>query len=479
MAAHWRRTDLDDLEEWGLAGRRFGTLITWFLVGGDIYTAYTVIAVPGALYGAGALGFFAIPYCILLYPYMMLVLPRLWTACHRHGYITLADYVRGRYGSRWLAVATALTGILATMPYIALQLVGMREVIAALGIRGEWPLGAAFLILAAYTYTSGLRAPAVIAIVKDAMLYIVVLAAILLLPARLGGYGHIFAAAGAALAQQTPPASVLLKPAQYTGYASLALGSALALVLYPHTVTGVLSSSSGRVLRRNAALLPAYNLLLGLIALLGFMALAAGIHTANSSSAVPLLFLRIFPEWFTGFCLAAIGIGALVPAAIMSIATANLFTRNLYGEFAGRTLTPLEESRNAKLVSVFIKFGALIFVLTLRSHYAIELQLLGGVWIMQLFPTVICGLFTRWFRGRALLWGWAAGLASGTAMMLSLGLKSSIYSLHVGGRAYGVYAALPALALNLAVAAVFSAVERTTSSAQERAHDEERFHAHC
>ncbi len=141
LAARWRAADLNSLEEWGLAGRKFGTLITWFLIGGDFYTAYTVIAVPAALYGVGAYGFFAIPYCILLYPYMMLVLPKLWAICHRNGYVTLADFVRGRYGSRALSIAIALTGILATMPYIALQLVGMREVIAALGVHGEWPLG--------------------------------------------------------------------------------------------------------------------------------------------------------------------------------------------------------------------------------------------------------------------------------------------------------------------------------------------------
>ena len=339
LAARWRAADLNSLEEWGLAGRKFGTLITWFLIGGDFYTAYTVIAVPAALYGVGAYGFFAIPYCILLYPYMMLVLPKLWGICHRNGYVTLADFVLGRYGSRSLSIAIALTGILATMPYIALQLVGMREVIAALGISGEWPLVAAFLILAAYTYTSGLRAPAAIAIVKDMMLYIMVLAAIIVIPAKLGGYGHIFSSAGAALKQHTPPGSLILPPSQYLSYSTLAFGSALAVVLYPHTITGVLSSASGRVIRRNAALLPAYNLLLALIALLGFMALAAGIHTANTSSVVPLLFVKMFPDWFAGFCLAAIGIGALVPAAIMSIASANLFTRNLLGEVLHRKMT--------------------------------------------------------------------------------------------------------------------------------------------
>jgi solute:Na+ symporter, SSS family len=460
-AARWRRADLASLDEWGLGGRKFGALITWFLLGGDLYTAYTVIAVPAALFGAGALGFFAIPYCIMIYPIMMLVLPPLWRICRNHGYVTLADYVRGRYQSRWLSVAVAVTGVLATMPYIALQLIGMREVIAALGLHGEWPLVAAFIILAAYTYSSGLRAPALIAIVKDLMLYVMVAAAVVMIPARLGGYAHVFAVAASTLGRHSPPGSIILRPGQYLSYSSLALGSAMALMLYPHTITGTLSAASDRVIRRNAALMPAYNLLLGFIALLGYVAIAAGVHTANSSSAVPLLLTTMFPPWFAGFCLAAIGIGALVPAAIMSIATANLFTRNLYGElfhrsFSSTAMTGGQEATMAKLISLAIKLGALAFVLLVRSQYAIELQLLGGVWILQLLPSVVGGLFVRFLHGSALLWGWFAGMAAGTALVGSLGLRSSTYPFHFAGHVYGVYSALPALAINLVVAGLGS-----------------------
>ncbi len=461
-AARWRRPadGIASLEEWGLAGRSFGTLITWFLIGGDLYTAYTVIAVPAALYGNGALGFFALPYAIIAYPYMMVVMPRLWRVCHRHGYVTLADFVGGRYSFPPLTLAIAVTGILSLMPYIALQLVGMRVVIQAMGVQGEWPLAAAFIILAAYTYSSGLRAPAVIAIVKDLMLYIMVIAAVVVLPLKLGGYAHIFTLANQALATHSPASTVALRPAQFLPYSTLAFGSAIALMLYPHTATAVMSARSANTVRRNAALLPAYSLLLGFIALLGYMALAAGIHTRESSLAVPLLFLQQFPEWFAGFCLSAIAIGALVPAAIMSIAASNLFTRNLYGSFRRSPLTPAEESRVAKLVSLVVKFGALLFVLRLPAPYAIEMQLLGGLWIAQLFPSVVCGVFTRWFHPWALLAGWAAGMGAGSAMALSLGLKSSVYPLHLFGGTYAMYAAVPALLLNLAVALVLTPPSR-------------------
>src|SRR5499425_2953650 len=159
VAARWRRGDLDQLHEWGLAGRRFGTWVTWFLVGGDLYTAYTFVAVPALAFGQGAVAFFAVPYTIVVYPLLFLVFPRLWHVCHKHGYITAGDFVRGRYGNRWLALAITITGIVATMPYIALQLVGLQVVIGGLGVTGEGfsgdiPLIIAFVILAAFTYSS-------------------------------------------------------------------------------------------------------------------------------------------------------------------------------------------------------------------------------------------------------------------------------------------------------------------------------------
>src|SRR3954454_6100887 len=205
VAARWRRASLDHLDEWGLGGRSFGGWVTWFLVGGDLYTAYTFVAVPALVFGVGALGFFAVPYTIVVYPMVFLAAPRLWSVAHRHGYVTPADFVRGRHGSATLALAIAITGIVATMPYIALQLVGIEAVLKAMGISGEWPIVIAFAILAAYTYQSGLRAPALIAFVKDTLIYLVVLVAVIYIPIKLGGFDDIFAAADKKFAGTEPP----------------------------------------------------------------------------------------------------------------------------------------------------------------------------------------------------------------------------------------------------------------------------------
>ncbi len=460
VAARWRRGDLNRLDEWGLAGRRFGTLVTWFLLGGDFYTAYTVIAVPALVYGVGALGFFALPYTVIVYPIVFVLMPRLWSVCRQHGYVTPADFVRGRYGSDPLALAVAITGILALMPYIALQLVGMQVVISTMGIVGtglaeHLPIIIAFVILAAYTYTSGLRAPALIAVVKDSMIYIMVLVTVIAIPVKLGGFHQVFAAAAHGLPRG---GALILPPGQFLPYASLALGSALAAFMYPHTITGVLSSSSGHVIRRNAALLPAYTFLLGLIALLGYMTIAAGVHPPVPSLAVPWLLVRLFPSWFVGFAFAAIAIGALVPAAIMSIAAANLFTRNIYRAFLRPHCSPRDEARVAKNVSLVVKLGALVFVLFLPTQYAINLQLLGGIWILQTFPAIAFGLYGRWFHHVGLLLGWVAGMVSGTAMAASTGFTSAVYPLHIGHVTVAAYAALDAFVLNVILAVVATLV---------------------
>ncbi|WP_343715474.1 sodium:solute symporter [Inquilinus sp.] len=457
MAARWKRGEtLAHIDEWGLGGRKFGTWVTWFLVGGDFYTAYTVIAVPAAVYAAGAYGFFALPYTIIVYPFVFLVMPKLWKRAKDHGYVTAGDVVFGQYGSRGLELAVAITGVLAVMPYIALQLVGMAAVIKALGLTGELPLAIAFIILALYTYSAGLRAPALIAFVKDIMIYIAVLAAVALIPWELGGYGAVFQAADQAF-QAKGAGGLLLGGNQMVAYATLALGSALAAFMYPHTLTGIFASASANTIRKNAALLPAYTLLLGLLALLGYMGHAAHLNVASPNDVVPALFQTLFPSWFAGFAFAAIAIGALVPAAVMSIGAANLFTRNFWKAYVDPGVSHAGEAQVAKVTSLVVKVGALLVIVLLPTQFALDLQLLGGVWILQTLPAVVFGLYVGWFRAPALLAGWAVGFFGGSWIVWTDGLKP-LHAVSFGGGSVTVYAGLLALAANIVVAVLVNLV---------------------
>ncbi|GLY97662.1 monocarboxylate uptake permease MctP [Actinoplanes sp. NBRC 103695] len=490
VAARWRAPkDMAHLDEWGLGGRSFGGWITWFLVGGDLYTAYTFVAVPALIFGAGAAGFFAVPYTIVIYPLFFLILIRLWSVSHRHGFVTPADFVRRRFDSPTLALLVAITGIVATMPYIALQLIGIEAVLKTMGMTGDSvlarhaPIIIAFAILAAYTYQSGLRAPALIAFVKDTLIYIVIIVAVIYLPYKLGGWGSIFDDAQAKFdASPAPGDGLTLNANNQLQYITLALGSALALFLYPHSITGVLASKNRSVIKRNMSALPAYSFLLGLLALLGYAAISAGVKplpgakegTLDSNTVVPLLFDTQFPAWFAGIAFAAIGIGALVPAAIMSIAAANLFTRNIYKEYFRKDATHAQEASVAKVVSLLVKVGAVAFIIFLDPQFSIDLQLIGGVIILQTAPAVALGLFTRWLHRGGLIAGWVAGMGLGFWMLYNIPNLATKRE-HFGGSAFPlsdfgfdtkrtIYVGFVAVAVNLLVAVIATLILRAAKT---------------
>jgi SSS family solute:Na+ symporter len=484
LAARWRRPPvMAQLNEWGLAGRGFGTFITWFLLGGDLYTAYTFIAVPALVFGSGSIGFFAVSYTIMAYPIAFIFLPRLWSICRVHNYVTPGDFIRGRYGSRGLALAMAFTGILALMPYIALQLVGIQSVLTVMGVGAsstntylkDLPLFVAFLVLAIFTYVSGLRAPAAIAFIKDTLIYVFVLVAVFYIPTRLGGWGHIFGVTQTHFAAINPvtkaPNGTIIPTTKSVGstqfdFAALALGSAMALFVYPHIITGTLAAKRRSIIKRNMSLLPMYSVLLGLIALFGYMAVADPVTAANvkkagnSQLAVPYLFQHMFPSWFTGIAFAGIIIGALVPAAIMAIAAANLFTRNIFKEFFKPDASPALETRMSQWASLVVKFGALVFAVELPHTFSINLQLLGGVWILQIFPMLVAGLYTRWFHRWALLTGWFAGMIYGTLAAYNVKNATASHWAASSDIVFGhtIYIGITAIIINVVIAVVLTLI---------------------
>jgi Na+/pantothenate symporter len=308
-AVRWNsRGPLDRLDEWALGGRRFGFWVSFFLNSGEIFTASTFIALPALMFGVGAVGFYLLPFTIFAYSLAFLPLVRLWSVSRANGYVTPADYVTGRYGSTTLGLLVALTAIIATVPYIAVQLAGLEAVLRTIGLNrggyiGHAPLFVAFVILAAYTYRSGLRAPALIAFVKAMLIYPVIIAAVIILPLNLGGWDSIFNAAHTKFTHPPTGNDILLGADNQLQYITLALGSALAMFLYPHTLTGVFAARDSQVIKRNLVALPAYSLVLGMFGLLGYAAIAA--HTEplvnaatnkpDSNTLVPMLFQGQFP----------------------------------------------------------------------------------------------------------------------------------------------------------------------------------------
>lgn len=455
---YWRRGDLNHVHEWSLAGRKLGTTLVFFLIGADLYTAYSFVAIPSGVFAKGTLYFFGIPYAMLTFGVALVTAPRLWSLSREKGYVTASDFVKDHFGSKILSIMIAVTGIVAQLPYMALQIVGMQAVLTVMfagsvnaTIVGEISLLVAFIILAAFTYTSGLRGATLTAVFKDILTWITVIAVIVIVPISIGGFGHAF--------NDVKPNYVTLPKSLVPAYGTLILGSALALYLYPHAINGVLSAESAQKLRKSTALLPLYGVGLSILALMGILVYAVPQamsflsefpESSRGILVVPSLILSTMPGWFAGIALLGIFVGGLVPAAIMAMAQANLLTRNIIKEFKPN-LTDSSEIRITKASSTVFKFVALAFVFVVPATYAVSLQLLGGVLIAQILPAVFCGLYVKALRKTPLIIGLLVGIGTGIYMTESANnfgaLTTSLFNTPFGT----LYIAVIALALNLAI----------------------------
>jgi solute:Na+ symporter, SSS family len=451
-----------DLEDWALADRKQGGGLIWCLLGGTIFTAYTFTAIPGAIFSSGGIGFYALPYTVIICALAFVLLPKLASTARAHGHVTVADFVRERYGSPLLALAVALTGIFATMPYIALQLLGLRAVLSVLGLHadgvaGDAALTAVFAVLVVSTYRFGLRAPTLVSVVKAALVVGSTLAIGAFAFGRLGSPAQLFERADAALMARDGVSTLVPDPSLAPAYVSLALGSALALFAFPHVLLVAFSARNGTVLRRSSVTLLGWTAMLGLFALFGIAALASGVRPppGRSELAIPLLVLEIAPGWAAGLLLGALIVAALVPAAVMSIGAATLFARNVYLEFVNPRATAAQVTRMARLMSLVVKIGALVFALALHDQAAINLHLLGAVWVLQILPMIVLGLLHRTPHRISLLAGWLLGMVTGTALVNASGF-SSLVRIHVGPIDTQVYAGVVGLAVNLGVIALTS-----------------------
>ena len=466
---YWRRGDLNHVHEWSLAGRKLGTILVFFLIGADLYTAYSFVAIPSGVFAKGSLYFFAIPYVMLTFGIALVAVPRLWTLSRDKGYITASDFVKDRFSSPTLAIMIAITGIVAELPYIALQIVGMQAVLTVMFAGSvnaqtveEISLLIAFVILAAFTFTSGLRGAALTAVFKDILIWITVIAVIVIVPISIGGFGNAF--------KEIKPNYVTLPSSLVPAYGTLILGSALALYLYPHAINGVLSAESAQKLRKSTALLPLYGVGLAILALMGILVYAvpqamsflSGFpESSRGILVVPSLILSTMPGWFSGVALLGIFVGGLVPAAIMAMAQANLLTRNIIKEFKP-DLPENSEIRITKISSTIFKFVALAFVFVVPATYAISLQLLGGVLIAQILPAVFCGLYIKTLRKTPLIIGLLVGIGAGVYMTESANnfgaLTTSLFNTPFGT----LYIAVIALAINLAISFGGSCISNKT-----------------
>jgi len=483
-ATRWRRpsTGLHRLEEWGIGGRAFGNWVTWFLIGGAAYSAYTFVALPAFAWGNGAMAFYAVPYALLATPLVYFVSTRYWSVAHAHGFVTMAEFARARFGSRPLALVVAIVSIAATLPYLAVQLVALEAVFRVIGVEGEWPLLAALAMISIPTFRGGLRAPALLSIAKDVLLVWLLLSAVLVV-AMSGGWGQVFDAANLRFSRDPNPASgILLSDSDQWTYLTLTVASTLSLFAYPHMITAILAAKDRATIKRNAAALPIYCLVLGLMALLGYFAVARNVFPVDADPAAgnfgsdyntiaPMIFHERFPAWSAGIAYATIAVAALIPAAIMSIGAANLFTRAIYLEYFRPRASAREETAVSRWSSLLVKFLAAGVVVMLTPTFSLDLQTIAGVLILQILPTVLFGMLTGWFHRWALMIGMLGGLGWSLYLLYETPkvIGGQVVGEHFGGSTMPlsrlgldsdvtVYIGFVTLLANLVVVVVLSAI---------------------
>ncbi|MCL6597547.1 MAG: sodium:solute symporter [Alicyclobacillus macrosporangiidus] len=432
------------VEEWSVGGRRLGSLFVWFLVGADVYTAYTFLGLTSSAYSGGSIAFFATPYVVLAYPMAYFFLPKLWRVAKEHGYMTLADYVGGRFDSKLLSFLVAITGVLMLIPYIDLQLSGILDTLQVAGaglVNVKLIVIVSFLLVALYTFFSGLKAPTYTAIIKDILVWVVMLFLVISLPIlHFGGWGQMLQA----VATQHPKMLVLPTsgPKGILWFSTAALISAMALFMWPHTATGTFSSKSADILKKNAIVLPLYNIVLMLVTFLGILAFMAVPQGTNPRLAFLTLIHDSYGGFTQGLAYATIALASLVPCSIMAIGASNLFANNIYRDL----IRPDASPKRLTLVTrsmVFVVIGlALLFGLAFPTAL-VSLQLMGVSGIVQTFPAVVLSLYFRNLPKEAVTGGLLAGLAT-------------VFYLYATHNAHGVYEGFWGLLVNLVAVMVLT-----------------------
>ena len=391
LAKRFESSKIESLAEWSFAGKRFGALIVWFLLGGDIYTAYTLLAVPGLVYNSGVFAFFAISYVIMEYPILFLTIPRLWNVSKKYNFITAGDYVEKVFDSKFLAAVVALVGIFAELPYIGLQIFGMKYMLSICGLKPDIAIAVSLAIVITFTIFSGIRAAAVTSFIKDFFIWAMVLFLVIFIPIHyFGGIGEMFL-----WINKTYPSKSLIAPQSMITFATLAFGSAGALFLYPHSINGAYTAKSANTIRKNAVFMPLYNIMLISITILGFAALYIVPGIKNSNMAVPMMLYKTFGPYVTAIFGGVIILGSMVPASIMALSSANLFTKNIYQNLINPNISDGLQRIISKIAVAFIIVFSLCLSMIINPLLIIKLQLIGGIIILQLFPLIYLPLFTN------------------------------------------------------------------------------------
>ena len=436
-----------NLENWTVGGRKFGAIIIWLLMAGEIYTTFTFLGASGWAYSKGAPAFYILVYGALAYTLSFFILPVLWRIGKKYGLHTQPDFFIKRYDSRALGVFVALVGVFSIIPYLQLQLAGLGlivEVSSNGAISPKVAIVVSFVLTCLFVYTSGIRGAAWVAIIKDVLMLLAVFIVGIGVPViYFGGFGKMFKV----LIDKMPEHLVLpgAVPSMGVGWVmSTLLLTGLGFYMWPHVFGSAFSAKSDKILKRNAIIMPFYQIPILLVMMVGFTALLVIPGLKDGDMAFLELVNRTYPSWFMGFVGAAGAVTAMVPAAILVLFASTLLAKNVYQ--AGLNPKASEDTvmRLSRFMVIFVMVLALVFAIFFPNEL-VNLLIFGYDGVSQFFPGVVLGLFWR----RVTRTGVFVGMVAGLGIVFGLILTNNDPFL-------GMNAGFVGLAVNCAVAYIGS-----------------------
>ncbi len=383
-----------NLEQWTVGGRGFGTALVFLLMAGEIYTTFTFLGGSGFAYGKGAAVYYILMYCTLAYIYSYWLLPPIWRFAKEHAVVSQPEYFRKRYQSRKLSVLVSIVGIVASIPYLALQLKGLGIIVQVASYGSVSQTAAIWLgvlLLAVYVVVSGVHGSAWTAVVKDITVLAVTVFLGIYLPIHyFGGFSDMFRAI-----DQSKPAFLTFSESgtSFVWFQSTVLLAAAGFFMWPFSFTSIFTAKNEKAFRRNAISLPIYQLILLFVFFVGFAAIlkVPGLKGANIDLALFKLSAQTFNPWFVGV-IGGIGVlTALVPGSLLLISTSTSIANDLYRGVIHPKVADATVSRIARTLVPVVAMVAAYFALN-GGGALVSLLLMGYSFVTQLFPGVLASV---------------------------------------------------------------------------------------
>lgn len=421
-----------NLENWTVGGRKFGIIIIWLLMAGEIYTTFTFLGASGWAYSKGAPTFYIIIYGALAYTLSFFILPALWKIGKRYGLHTQPDFFIKRYNSRSLGVFVAIIGVFSIIPYLQLQLAGLGlivEVASNGAVDSRLAIGISFLLTCAFVYTSGIKGAAWVAIVKDIMMILAVVIVGIGVPViYFGGFGRMFRV----LIERSPQHLIFPGATAHMDVLwvmSTVLLTGLGFYMWPHVFGSSFSAKSEKIIKRNAIIMPFYQIPVLLVFMVGFTAFLVMPALKNGDMAFLAIVNKTYPSWFMGFVGAAGAVTAMVPSAILVLFASTMLAKNVYQ--SGFNPGASEESvlRLSRFMVLVVTTLALVFALFFPNEL-VNLLILGYDGVCQFFPGVVLGLFWKRVTKTGVFCGLIAGI--GVVVLLIMGGNDPFLGINAG-----------------------------------------------